>query len=384
MVSEEIDSVTGKKQQITIAPAPAESGLYNHGLYPFVLDPLFSVEGSPCGYSYIDICKPTQKDIDMVNHAVVKNSLLAARQRYFIKNNGNINEAEFANYENDFVHVEGSLNEEHIRPIESPELPSICVAVLNNKIEELKETSGNRDVNNGSSSSGVTAASAIAALQESAGKTSRDNLSNTYEAFKGVVFQVIELIRQFYDIERQFRITGETGKDEFISYSNKGIKPQKQEDFFGIKFAERRPQFDIEVSAQKATAYSKMSQNELALQFYAAGMFNPNNADQALACLEMMDFAHKQNIIDRIKQNATLLQMVQRLLGTAIALAQQFNPPLAQQIARDFANVGGAEMLSNGIVNAKIAKQNLDGTIQGSEHAFVEKSRERAQNSTQV
>lgn len=75
------------------------------------------------------------------------------------------NEKEFADYSKDFVHVEGSLDEASIRAIQTPELPSNTIAVLNNKIEEMKETSGNRDVNNGSASSGVTAASAIAALQ---------------------------------------------------------------------------------------------------------------------------------------------------------------------------------------------------------------------------
>ena len=379
----EIDRATGEEFTVDAGESMAERGLYDHGMFPFVFDPLFITEGSPCGFSYTDICKNAQEKIDLLDHSIVKNALLAARPRYFIKTNGNVNEEEYADFSKDFVHVVGgTLDELSIRAIETPSLPGNTIAVLNNKIDEMKETSGNRDVNNGASSSGVTAASAIAALQEASGKTSRDGLGNTYEAFKDITYQVIELIRQFYTTERQFRITGENGREEFVSFSNAGIKPQEQGQEFGIDLGYRIPQFDIEVSAQKATAYSKMSQNELALQFYSAGLFAPQNADQALACLNMMDFSHKQEIIDRVQQNGTLVQQVQQLLSLSMSLAQRYEPLLAQQLSAQF-GIQGAQS-AQGQVDTNIKEQSGDGTIKNEEHARVVKAREQAQNSTQV
>lgn len=379
----EIDPTTGEEFTVDAGESMAERGLYDHGMFPFVFDPLFITEGSPCGFSYTDICKNAQEKIDLLDHSIVKNALLAARPRYFIKTNGNVNEEEYADFSKDFVHVTGgTLDELSIRAIETPSLPGNTIAVLNNKIDEMKETSGNRDVNNGASSSGVTAASAIAALQEASGKTSRDGLGNTYEAFKDITYQVIELIRQFYTTERQFRIMGENGREEFVSFSNAGIKPQEQGQEFGIDLGYRIPQFDIEVSAQKATAYSKMSQNELALQFYSAGLFAPQNADQALACLNMMDFSHKQEIIDRVQQNGTLAQQVQQLLSLSMGLAQKYEPLLAQQLSAQF-GIQGAQP-AQGQVDTNIKEQSGDGTIKNKEHARVAKAREQAQNSTQV
>lgn len=378
----EIDRATGEEFTVDAGESMAERGLYDHGMFPFVFDPLFITEGSPCGFSYTDICKNAQEKIDLLDHSIVKNALLAARPRYFIKTNGNVNEEEYADFSKDFVHVVGgTLDELSIRAIETPSLPGNTIAVLNNKIDEMKETSGNRDVNNGASSSGVTAASAIAALQEASGKTSRDGLGNTYEAFKDITYQVIELIRQFYTTERQFRITGENGREEFVSFSNAGIKPQEQGQEFGIDLGYRIPQFDIEVSAQKATAYSKMSQNELALQFYSAGLFAPQNADQALACLNMMDFSHKQEIIDRVQQNGTLVQQVQQLLSLSMSLAQRYEPLLAQQLSAQFGIQGQP---AQGQVDTNIKEQSGDGTIKNEEHARVAKAREQAQNSTQI
>ena len=36
-------------------PEYEETGFYAHGEYPFILDPLFPVEGSPAGFGYIDV-----------------------------------------------------------------------------------------------------------------------------------------------------------------------------------------------------------------------------------------------------------------------------------------------------------------------------------------
>ena len=58
--------------------AQALPGLYGHGLYPFVFDSLFPVEGSPCGYGFIDLCQNSQTQIDMMQTAFVKNTMLGA------------------------------------------------------------------------------------------------------------------------------------------------------------------------------------------------------------------------------------------------------------------------------------------------------------------
>ena len=163
-------------------------------------------------------------------------------------------------------------------------------------------------------------------MQEASGKLSRDMLKQSYTAYKELVFMVIELVRQFYDTPRCFRIIGENGAYSFESFSNKGIVPQMQGgNEFGVETGYRVPEFDIEVTAQKASPYSKMAQNELALQFYNLGFFLPQNADQSLACLEMMDFDRKEKIIQKVQQNGTLLQMVQSMQAQIQKLSEIIN-----------------------------------------------------------
>lgn len=299
-----------------------ETGLYDHGKYPFVLDTLFRVEGTPCGFGYIDIGKSTQEYIDKVNQAILKNTLVNARPRFFIRNDGGVNEDEYADATNELVHVEGNLDNNSIQPVQTSQLAGIYVTVLQEKIDELKETTGNRDVTQGGTSGGATAASAIAAMQEAGSKLSRDAQKSAYRAFREICNLVIELIRQFYDLPRQFRIVGERGAMEFVQYSNAGIRPQDQGADFGVDMGLRLPVFDIEVSAQKASPYSKLSQNELALQFYQLGFFNPQLSDQALAVLDMMDFDRKDFVAQKISENGTMYQMIMLMQQQMMALGQ--------------------------------------------------------------
>ena len=300
-------------------PEMAERGWYDHGQYPFVFDPLFSMEGTPCGFGYIDVGKDTQAYIDRANQAIMQNMLANAKPRHFIRSDGSVNEAEYADTTKDFIHVDGSLGQDSILPVQGKPLNNVYIQVLHDKIDELKETTGNRDISTGGTTSGVTAASAIAAMQEAGSKLSRDHNKASYRAFRKVVLMVIELIRQFYDLPRCFRIIGENGTARFVEYSNENLKPQMQGIEMGVDMGYRLPLFDVEITAQKASPYSKMSQNELALQFFGAGFFNPQMSDQALACLEMMDFDRKQGIMQRIAQNGMMYKAAMMMMQQQMA-----------------------------------------------------------------
>ncbi len=303
-------------------PDKYPDGWYAHGQYPYVFDPLFRMKGTPCGFGYIDVGKSVQEYIDRCNQAILENLLANTKPRHFIRNDGSVNEEEYADMTRDFVHVDGNLGQDSILPITGKPLNSIYVDVLNDKITELKEVTGNRDVSTGGSTSGVTAASAIAAMQEAGSKLSRNSNAASYRAFRKVVRLVVELIRQFYDLPRKFRITGENGSQKFVEYNNSGIQPQPQGMELGIDMGYRVPEFDIDISAEKESPYSRLSQNEMALQFYNAGFFNPQLADQALACLDMMDFDRKSSVTQKIAQNGTMYQQMMQMQQQMVQMAQ--------------------------------------------------------------
>ncbi len=284
-------------------PDMRDRGWYDHGRYPFVFDVLFPEEGTPGGYGYVDLCKSPQKQIDLMNQAILKNTLASATPRFFVRSDGAVNENEYADWTRPFVHTNGNLGSDSIAPIQTAGLDSVYVAILQSKIAEMKETAGNRDVANGGTAGGVTAATAIAALQEAGGKLSRNMIDDGYEAFSDVVTLCIELIRQFYSLPRQFRLLGVMGQEEFVSYDSRGLQPQAVDD--GVVSGYRVPEFDLEVSAQDENPYKTMEYNQLALQLFQMGFFRADMADQALRCLELMDFKNKDQLMSSILRGQT-------------------------------------------------------------------------------
>ena len=287
-------------------PELAARGLYDHGLYPYDFDPLFPIEGSPCGYGYVDVCLNPQTEIDLMKTSFLKSSQVGATPRFFVRQDGAVNEEEFLDLSRPLVHVNGNLGQDSVRQMEFRPLGEVYVGILDRTIQELRQTSGNTETSTGNISSGVTAASAIAALQEASGKGSRDASRSAYRSFERIVRLCIELIRQFYSLPRQFRILGQYGAEEYISYTNLGLQPVDQGTAFGCPMGCRLPVFDIRVSAQKKNPYSTVSQNELALQFFKLGFFDPTRADQAMLCLEMMDFDGKDLVMGKVAQGAQL------------------------------------------------------------------------------
>ena len=364
-------------------PEMAVNGLYDHGEFPYVFDPLYPIEGSPCGYGFVDICRNPQTELDLMKTAFVKSAQVGANPRFFARQDGAVNEEEFLDLSKPIVHVSGNLGEDSLRQIQFSPLNDIYVSLFDRTIQELRETSGNTETSTGNVSSGVTAASAIAALQEASGKGSRDSTKAAYRAYGEIVNMCIELIRQFYDLPRQFRVVGQYGMEQYISYSNSGLKPQHQGNDFGTDMGYRLPVFDIKVSAAKQSVYTRVSQNELALQFFQLGFFNPQMTDQALMCLELMEFDGKDTVMQKVAQNGTMFQKLVRYMKTALALAARAEPEMAQGIMQDIAMTVGNSGAAAGGASAQMFQSDNIAGIGKKENAMVANAREKSSGAAQ-
>ena len=379
---EDFNPDTGDVTVVTVGPSMAERGLYDHCKYPYVFDALYPIEGSPCGYGYVDICRNPQTVIDLLNTSFVKNAMVGAIPRYFRRQDSGVNAEQFLDLSQPLVDVTGNIDESALKRIEHNTLDGNYISVLDRTIQELRETSGNTETSTGSAGSGVTAASAIAALQEASGKGSRDSTKSSYRAYTQIVELCIELIRQFYNLPRQFRIVGEYGMQQFVSYDNSGISQQNQGDAFGVELGYRLPVFDIKVSAQKKNVYTKVTQNELALQFFNMGFFNPQMTDQTLMCLEMMDFDGKDGIMQKVAQMGTMHQKLLQYMQLALTLAQATDPMAAEQISMDIMQTMSGAAPIGGKKVQMMQSDNIAG-INRKEHGIVENARRRANAASQ-
>lgn len=358
------------------------NGYYDHGLYPFIFDVMFPLKGSPAGFGYVDVMKNPQEYIDKLDGLILENARINANPRWLIPEGAGINERDFMDQSKKVIRYSGQID--NIKPLDAPNLPTVCLETRNQKIDELKETSGNRDFSQGSTTSGVTAASAIAALQEAGSKLSRDMIKLSYNSYAKICRFMIEYIRQFYDIDRIYRITGKDKSYRFQAI-NSAMLNTPPVDEFGQKIAGRRIDFDIKVSAQRSSPFSRLSQNELAKELYSAGIFNPQFADQALMMLSMMDFEGRDEIIQKVSEQSTIYkenaQLKTQLAQMAMAMASMSGDPAnmgkAQMIAQRYGiqQDGGAVVPQSSYMGGATAPSNTtDSRVDNAREATRERS----------
>lgn len=371
-------------------PEYENTGIYEHGMYPIFFDVLFPEKGMPVGFGYVDVMKNPQMYTDKLDQIISRNALQSGKKRWFIKDNSNVNEQEYADWSKDFVHVAGSLDEANIREIQISPLDAFIVNHRIEKINELKETSGNRDFNQGGAGGGVTAAAAIAALQEAGNKLARDMIKTSYRTYTKINYMCIELIRQFYNEERKFRIEGNDGKPNYLSYSNQNLKLQQlppaftgegmvddgtgqmiQDTEYQAKF--RKPVFDIKIKPQKANPFSRMAQNELAKELYGAGFFDPMRADQSLIALELMDFEGKEKIIQKVAEGQTLMNQLQQMQQNMIKMSLIIQQLTGKDVLGENAPPQGQGKQPQAQMKANSNMVGMDGAMNNAQTPYAQK-----------
>lgn len=328
-------------------PDTSDTGIYEHGMYPFIIGQYVPLEGTLEGMGLIDMNNSNQAYVDKMDILSLKNGVVASKQRWLVKKDGGINAADLMDLSKDVVESESSVDENAVRPIQAEALPAFVPQIRENKIQEMKELSGNRDFNQGGTSGGVTAFGAIAALQEAGNKTTRDNVKALYRDFEKLIGMVVELVREFYSEDRQFRITGENKKPEYVTFNNQGMVNQitnLEEAYItlsdGTQISNpdweptyRKPVYDIEIVAQKKNPFNTISHNQMMLELFKMGAFNPEAAVSSAMLIDNMIFDGKEKLLTKIKENGDLYQQMQQMQQQAQQMAQQYEGVLQEQNA---------------------------------------------------
>jgi hypothetical protein len=330
--------------------------IYNHGKYPFVLEPMFRLRDTPVGFGFMDVVRAPQNQLDELKHDMLVNIKVNSQPRVYANTGVGVNNDDMTDLDKTVIEVNGQL-QGNIAPVESKELASGAWSLYDRLSNEIKETSATNDASNGASAAGVTSGSAIAALQEAGGKVSRDSNKLAQEAMTELAQLEIELMRQFYNLPRIFRITGENNQTTYEEFDNTDLRKQPltytDTDGQTVNYTdedgnilERLPIFDIDVKAQKASPFATAAQNEMMMNLFQMGAFNPQAADATLVMLDGMTFEGKEKLIEKIKQNQTLSQAVQEL-SNKVQMLEAMN---ASRTAADVQNAMPSE-------NAQTAQQ---------------------------
>lgn len=347
----------------------AERGLYDHGRYPFVVDVLYPMEDALYGFGKVSVGSSKQAYVDILSQSIMKNALWSSTPRYFAKIGHGFNVADFLDLNKKVIEVEGDPNE-YLMPVEVKNIDGNALNLKESLVEELRETTNMRDVATGSTTGGVTAASGIAALQEAAGKMSRDSNRTSFRAFREIVTILIELIRQFYTDTHFFRVLNEEdGEQVYVGVDNSGLSREGGGALF-----------DLEITTEKSSSYTRMAQNELMLSFFNAGFFDPQRADQALACLKMMDFEGKEELIRMVGENYRVEELMTALLEQMMVMAQSYDQ-LSAAVGVPSNETANAQALAQQVMGATAGGGNTAAAVvpeRSGESSFTKNAREEA------
>lgn len=271
-------------------------GMQLSGKYPFVMESPYPLEGQPIGFGIIDLFKNLQIYADKLDQIILKNALMSSKLKLLVNRNSDIDEGALNDWSKEIIKA-NRIDDSAIRWFQPASLNPYVLTHYNSKLEAIKEESGQTEFTRGESGKGVTAASAILALQEAGSKRSRMLIDKFYDGFEELIRLIIDLICENYTEQRRFRITGEKGSRTVCIKNTDLMK--------GSKDLNRFIDFDINIAVQKQTPYKTLYQNELALELLKAGIIVDTEA------LSMMTFTGKDALIKTVKERKELMQQQQ-------------------------------------------------------------------------
>ena len=311
-----------------------ERGYYEHGLFPFRVCTLYPQKGSALGLGICDLFKDTQRYADKLNAILLENALRARTPRLFIQE-GLVDIEDVRDFSREAIEVQGNL-EAAVKWMDTQPLPAYLMNFAQLMQQSIKNEAGSNDQSRGQTAGGVTAASAITALQDMSTKRSRMEARELQRGFKECVRMMIEIMREKDIVPREVVITV-NGQPEILPFDSRSL-------YRGNGEGRRVPiEALITIKTSRQTRFSRMAHNELVLQF--VNMFQ-QTADP-LIMMEALEMDDKEQILDTIRkaQHGGMLALQQQNAQMQAQL-QQMSEELGQYqsaMKQIQAGLGGGE-----------------------------------------
>ena len=264
--------------------------VYRHGMYPFVLDVYTPIEGLPVGDGLVQELAPMMRYVNRYASYIDMNLRMASKGRLLIDRNAGIDKDALTNWETDVV--EGDrIDPSALQWLQTQPFSGMVTRQMMQLQADIKQDSGQNQFARGETVGGVTAASAISALQEAGGKITRLRTQGLNRGFREMVTQVMWLISQFYDRRRVLFITGREVSASPERLFGQGCFPA--------------PPYTVQVQVQRRNPLRQQAQNELVLQAYQmsaqAGQHFPLST-----LFELLQVEGKERILPVLRENEHL------------------------------------------------------------------------------
>ncbi len=236
-----------------------KDGVYAHGKYPFTLYRYRTVWRRPFGSGLIDDYRETQNAIDRYQKYIDDNARLSSVQRHFIRRGSGISAEDVADMSRTIVEWEGNDIREVLQTVQAAPLNGQVYQMMQYLVDNMKQDCGQTQFNRGEGGGGVTAATAIQALQDAGGKIMRWHTAMFKESFREMIEQMLFVLSEYMEPGRTLRIvdgweTGDEMRERKVTLTAAGEK--------GLP----RPAYTVRVQVQKSNPLQVQADNEFLLQ----------------------------------------------------------------------------------------------------------------------
>jgi len=317
------------------------NGYYAHGMYPFVVSALFPQRGTQLGIGLVDMFKDSQRYSDKSMQIILSNLYRAAKPRLLIDQNYLADPKDTLDFTKEVIYMKGNLQNAYAWQQPQP-LPNTAFTAVDFLTNTIKNESGTNDQSRGQTGAGVTAASAITALQTASTKRSRMGELRLQFSFRRAIMMLLYVLREKSIVPRSIEITID-GEPESIRFDSKWFDEQMHtaDGTTIVPF--------VAVRSARQTRFEKLAHNELVLQMMQVtqGITDPVimleafESDDKEAILDTIRRAQRDGMLNLQKQNAELLEAVKQMseelsqYKQAMASAEANMQNMADQQAQD-------------------------------------------------
>lgn len=284
-----------------------KQGVFAHGELPFILYKYKDVWRKPFGTGLVHDYKPTQDAIDRYQKYIDDNARMSSVSKTYVRR-GSVPVEDVADMSKTVVEYSGSDVRSEMTTVQTAPLNNQVFTTMNYMVDTMKQDCGQNQFTRGEGGLGVTAATAIQALQEAGGKITRMHTEKFKNAFREMTEQIMWVLSEYLEPGRQFKIIG--GWDSTGNMENRlvTIRPAKPE---GDKLP--KPAYTVRVQVQRNNPLQIQADNEFLMQVsqVCAQAGQPLPPETVVRLME--GYRTKSSVLKAVVQNSQTQQMIQQM-----------------------------------------------------------------------
>ena len=282
-------------------------GVYAHGQYPFTFFRYRDVHGKPFGTGLVHDYKDSQNAIDRYQKYIDDNARMSSVSKTYVRKNS-VPVEDVADMSKTVVEYNGSDIRQEMTTVQAQPLNSQVYQMMVYLADTMKQDSGQNQFARGEGGLGVTAATAIQALQEAGGKITRMHTEKFKDAFREMIEQVLWVLSEYMEPGRKLRIVG--GWDSTGNMKNRLVQliaPKAEGDRLP------KPAYHVRVQVQKNNPLQIQAYNELLRQAsqVCAQYGSPLPPETFIGLLQ--GYPNKSSILKAVQENSRVQAQMQQL-----------------------------------------------------------------------